>query len=211
MSNQKGLDWILIVMLIITSLLFISTQEMKNLRDAVEFLSKENKIVNQNCEELRREKILLERQYEELQMSYDKLKEEKEEQKSDTLPSRNPINRRAENEQVKDLGIFTITAYDNSVQSQGKWVNQTATGFNLKGHTLETAKCIAVDPKIIPLKSKVKLTFKAPYTHLNGIYIAYDTGGAIKGRRIDLFFGDGSVRQEALNFGKRKVEVQLLK
>lgn len=52
---------------------------------------------------------------------------------------------------------FIITAYDNSIESQGKWVDQTATGFNLKGQTLTSAKCIAVDPKVIPLSSKVEL------------------------------------------------------
>ena len=109
-----------------------------------------------------------------------------------------------------DTRDFVITAYDNSVASQGKWVDQTATGFNLKGHTLESAKCIAVDPKIIPLHSKVELTFDEPYKHLDGVYIARDTGGAIKGKRIDLFMGDGDVRQQALSFGKRNVQVRII-
>lgn len=105
---------------------------------------------------------------------------------------------------------FTITAYDNTPESQGKWVDQTATGFNLKGHSLESARCIAVDPKVIPLGSKVELFFDENYKHLNGIYIARDTGGAIKGKKIDLFMGDGVAKQDVMNFGKRKVQVKLL-
>ena len=105
---------------------------------------------------------------------------------------------------------FEITAYDNTVQSQGKWVDQTATGFNLKGHTLESAKCIAVDPKVIPLGSKVQLYFGEEYKHLNGVYIARDTGGAIKGNKIDLFMGDGPVRKEVMEFGRRKVQVKII-
>ena len=105
---------------------------------------------------------------------------------------------------------FEITAYDNTVQSQGKWVDQTASGFNLKGHSLESAKCIAVDPKVIPLGSKVKLYFDEEYKHLNGIYIARDTGGAIKGNKIDLFMGDGPVRKEVMAFGRRKVQVEII-
>ena len=105
---------------------------------------------------------------------------------------------------------FTITAYDNSVASQGQWVDQTATGFNLKGHTLESARCIAVDPKIIPLGKEVKLTFDEQYKHLNGVYIARDTGGAIKGNIIDLFMGDGVDKKEVNSFGRRKVQVQIL-
>ena len=105
---------------------------------------------------------------------------------------------------------FIITAYDNSVESQGKWVDQTATGFNLKGHSLESAKCIAVDPTIIPLGSKVQLIFDDEYKHLNGVYIARDTGGAIKGKRIDLFMGDGVDKKIVNDFGKRKVKVKIL-
>lgn len=105
---------------------------------------------------------------------------------------------------------FTITAYDNSVESQGKWVDQTATGFNLKGHSLESAKCIAVDPTIIPLGSKVQLIFDDEYKHLNDVYIARDTGGAIKGKRIDLFMGDGVDKKIVNDFGKRKVKVIIL-
>lgn len=105
---------------------------------------------------------------------------------------------------------FTITAYDNSVESQGQWVNQTATGFNLKDKSLQEAKCIAVDPKVIPLGSKVELTFDEPYQHLNDIYIARDTGGAIKGERIDLFMGDGVDKQVVRNFGRRKVKVRII-
>ena len=105
---------------------------------------------------------------------------------------------------------FIITAYDNSLESQGKWVDQTATGFNLKGHSLESAKCIAVDPTIIPLGSKVQLIFDDEYKHLNDVYIARDTGGAIKGKRIDLFMGDGVDKKIVNDFGKRKVKVIIL-
>lgn len=107
-------------------------------------------------------------------------------------------------------GTFVATAYDNTVESQGKWVDQTATGFNLKGHTLESARCIAVDPRYIALNSKVYIEFEEPYEHLNGEYIAYDTGGNIKGRRIDVFFGDGVDKQKVLDFGRRKVKITIL-
>lgn len=106
---------------------------------------------------------------------------------------------------------FTITAYDNSVESQEQWVDQTATGFNLKGHTLETAKCIAVDPKVIPLGSEVELEFDEEYEHLDGVYIARDTGGAIKGNKIDLFMGDGVDKNVLKRFGKRKVKAKIIK
>lgn len=61
---------------------------------------------------------------------------------------------------------------------------------------MQADRTIAVDPKIIPLGSKVKFSDK--------VYIAEDTGGAIKGKRIDLFVGSHS---EAMKFGKKLIEI----
>ena len=110
-----------------------------------------------------------------------------------------------------DSTIFTATAYDNTVASQGKWVGKTATGYSVTGKSLEEARTIAVDPKVIPLNSKVQLTFDEPYKHLDGVYYARDTGGAIKGNRIDIFMGDGDGASKlAKDFGRRKVGVKIL-
>lgn len=74
----------------------------------------------------------------------------------------------------------------------------TATGINLKDHP--NTKVISVDPSIIPLGSKV---FVEGY----GEAIAGDTGGAIKGNRIDVYM---PTEQAALNFGAKKVKVKIL-
>ena len=111
-----------------------------------------------------------------------------------------------------------VTGYDLSVQSCGKYPGTpgygiTASGISLVGHSLESAHAIAVDPRMIPLGSKVRLRFNDPeWQHLNGIYTAVDTGGAINGNRIDLFFGDSgnSVSQEALRFGRRGARAVVL-
>lgn len=111
-----------------------------------------------------------------------------------------------------------VTGYDLSVQSCGKYPGSpgygiTASGVSLVGHSLESARAIAVDPRMIPLGSKVRLRFNDPeWQHLNGIYTAVDTGGAINGNRIDLFFGDSgnSVSQEALRFGRRGAKAVVL-
>lgn len=111
------------------------------------------------------------------------------------------------------IGSFKATAYDDTVASQGKWLHKTATGFNLQGHTLESARCIAVDPKVIPLKSKVYIVFPEPYTHLNAIYTALDTGSVIKGNHIDVFFGgdNAEVKKAVFNFGIRQVDIYSVK
>lgn len=119
----------------------------------------------------------------------------------------------------KNSQTFIATAYDLSVQSCGKPIGHpqygiTSNGTNLAGKTREQAMSIAVDPNVIPLGSQVKITFPEPYTHFNGIYTANDTGGAIKGKKIDIFMGDfnnNKTHQSVWDFGVREVEVQILK
>lgn len=74
----------------------------------------------------------------------------------------------------------------------------TATGINLKANP--GLKVIAVDPSVIPLGSKV---WVEGYGHA----IAGDTGGAIKGNKIDLFMPD---RSAALAFGHKQVKIKIL-
>lgn len=116
-----------------------------------------------------------------------------------------------------DRGLFTATAYDLSVASCGKSESHpafgiTANGTSLKGHTLESARAIAVDPKFIKLGSKVYIEFlDEAYEHLSGIFYAVDTGGAIKGKKVDIFFGSDNVKEEVKQFGRRKVKLTVIK
>ena len=59
---------------------------------------------------------------------------------------------------------------------------------------------IAVDPSVIPLGSKV-------YVEGYGIAIASDTGGAIKGNKIDIYLNSLS---ECISFGRQTVTVSVL-
>lgn len=71
------------------------------------------------------------------------------------------------------------------------------------GNQLEknpNAKVIAVDPKVIPLGSKV-------YVEGYGQAIAADKGFAIKGNRIDVFVPS---LQSARNWGVRTTKVTIL-
>lgn len=74
----------------------------------------------------------------------------------------------------------------------------TATGINIKENPNE--KVIAVDPSVIPLGSKV-------YVEGVGEATAADTGGAIKGNRIDVFIPS---EQAAMNFGVKQLKVTIL-
>ncbi len=74
----------------------------------------------------------------------------------------------------------------------------TATGVDLKANPNQ--KVIAVDPSVIPLGSKV-------YVEGYGEAVAADTGGAIKGNRIDVFVPSES---DAQQFGRKSVKITVM-
>ena len=82
------------------------------------------------------------------------------------------------------------TAYSTAQPELGRY---TANGTDLHANPM----VIAVDPKVIPLGTKVTVEGY-------GTYIAADTGGAIKGNRIDIHF---KTVQECINFGRRSVNI----
>ncbi len=96
----------------------------------------------------------------------------------------------------------TATAYDDSAQSQGKWAGQTATGRK------PAYGVIAVDPKVIPLNSKLYIeSADGGQSWVYGFAVAGDTGGAIKGNKVDLFY---NTREQCYNFGRRDCIVYIL-
>jgi 3D (Asp-Asp-Asp) domain-containing protein len=85
------------------------------------------------------------------------------------------------------------TAYCNGCSGR------TATGLNLRANP--GMKVIAVDPRVIPLGTKV-------YVEGYGYAVAADTGGAIKGFKIDLFMPS---KADAYRWGRKKVKMKILK
>jgi len=84
------------------------------------------------------------------------------------------------------------TAYSNSPSENGGW-SRTATGMPI------VYGVAAVDPRIIPLGTKL-------YVEGYGYAFACDTGGAIKGHRIDLAMSSSKVYR----WGRRSVKVWIL-
>lgn len=74
----------------------------------------------------------------------------------------------------------------------------TYTGINLRANPNQ--KVIAVDPRIIPLGSRV-------WVEGYGEAIAGDIGSAIKGNIIDVFIEH---QQDALNWGRKTVKIKIL-
>lgn len=76
----------------------------------------------------------------------------------------------------------------------------THTGYRTASGAYPEVGMIAVDPRVIPMGSKV-------YVEGYGFARAKDTGGAIKGNRIDLFMDNYS---NAIRWGRRTVKVYIV-
>ena len=101
----------------------------------------------------------------------------------------------------------TTEAKDESLTPAPAPVNYVATAYSLRGRTASgkmVAKgIIAADPRVLPLGSRV-LLHAGGYS---GESLVADTGGAIRGRRIDIWIPSS---REALRFGRRLVKLTVL-
>jgi 3D (Asp-Asp-Asp) domain-containing protein len=80
----------------------------------------------------------------------------------------------------------------------------TATAYCLKGRTATGGSVrrgiVAADPRVLPLGTRINLDAGS----YSGSYVVADTGGAVKGRKLDIWVPNCS---EARRFGRRKVTV----
>lgn len=102
----------------------------------------------------------------------------------------------------KDVIEFKATAYEGSSASNGIWAGQTATG------RAPVYGVVAVDPSVIPLNSKLYIeSADGGQSWIYGFCVAGDTGGAIKGNRVDLCY---STLEQCYQFGRRNCRVYIL-
>ncbi|WP_418791304.1 3D domain-containing protein [Phosphitispora sp. TUW77] len=111
--------------------------------------------------------------------------------------------------------IIEVGSYNNSSRQissrqgaaiSGQQIKCVSTAYTYTGHRTATGitprkGVVAVDPRVIPMGTKM-------YIEGYGYAIAADTGGSIKGKKVDVFF---ETREEALKWGRRTVLVQLLR
>ena len=94
------------------------------------------------------------------------------------------------------------TAYTKYYECTGKTPSHPDFGITASGLPVKIGH-IAVDPKIIPMHSKVFVEGQDKVgNQYTGIYTATDTGGAIKGNRIDVYMEDVD---EMYRFGVRQM------
>jgi len=94
----------------------------------------------------------------------------------------------------KVLKNVTLTAYSAGVESTGKDESHPQYGVTASGTKVQEGRTIAVDKKVIPLGWWV-------YIEGIGFRRAEDTGSAIKGNKIDVYFDSDSYAEK---FGRKK-------
>lgn len=105
----------------------------------------------------------------------------------------------------KSLGEFKITAYCSCRKCCGVWAKNRPLDENGKeivytasGERAEAGKTIAVDTSVIPFGTEVKIG--------GTVYTAQDTGSAVKGNVIDIYFDS---HKDAVKHGAKYLEVEV--
>lgn len=133
----------------------------------------------------RTKQMFLEMDLKDAQTQADKLKYELEEATQPIYP-----------EDKEYIGEFKITHYDACFSCCGKTDGITASGAKVcDGVT------VAVDPSVIPLGTYI-------YIEGVGYRVAQDTGGAVKGNRIDVYV---SSHEQAQELGTKTTKVWRMK
>ncbi|MFF2912315.1 3D domain-containing protein [Paenibacillus sp. NPDC057934] len=109
-------------------------------------------------------------------------------------------------EQIITSMKVTATGYTAGYESTGKTAKHPEYGITYSGVKVRrdknTISTIAADPKVLPLGSIL-------YVPDYGYAVVADTGSAIKGRKIDLYFA--TTKQVYKEWGKKTVVVHVIK
>lgn len=105
----------------------------------------------------------------------------------------------------KTLGEFKITAYCSCVHCCSIWAKNRPLDENGKeivytasGERAEAGKTIAVDTSVIPFGTEVRIG--------DTVYTAQDTGSAVNGNVIDIYFDS---HEDAVKHGAKYLEVEV--
>jgi 3D (Asp-Asp-Asp) domain-containing protein len=105
-------------------------------------------------------------------------------------------------------GLFSSNANTEADDAQNAMETFVATAYSLRGRMAcgeyTRPGVVAADPRILPLGSIIKVDAGT----FSGVYHVLDTGGAIKGNKLDIFI---TCPRQARKFGRRKVQVEVLR
>lgn len=108
---------------------------------------------------------------------------------------------------VREVTKAAIDKTETGAEATSPVVTFTATAYSLRGRTASGAGVrrgiIAADRRVLPLGTRVRLEAGS----YSGEYLVADTGGAVRGRKIDIWVPQTS---EAMRFGRRPVRLTVL-
>lgn len=104
------------------------------------------------------------------------------------VPQIRPRETEQETKQTQE-DVFTITAYCPCEKCCGAYAN----GYTATGEKATQGVTIAADPDVLPMGTEIELD--------GHTYTVQDTGGAIAGNRLDLYFDS---HEDALQWGVRE-------
>lgn len=114
-------------------------------------------------------------------------------------------NKQTTQEQSKNLIPDEKT--ENKTEEISDSLSFRATAYCLKGRTATGGSVrrgiVAADPRVLPLGSRIQISAGT----YSGTYTVTDTGGAVKGRKLDIWVPNCS---EANRFGRRNITVSRL-
>jgi 3D (Asp-Asp-Asp) domain-containing protein len=126
-----------------------------------------------------------------------KAMEELEKKKAEVMPQP-AVPTSPEGQPIKGREMYVEATAYTPAESQGAHAITKYGGYNILA--IPTPRIIAIDPRVIPPLSKV-------YVEGYGYAIAADTGGAIKGYKIDVLLPTNA---EAYKWGRKKVKLTIL-
>lgn len=163
-----------------------------------------NKSVEQKNAENKEKDSIIEQKDSEIS-NLQAMKQQKKQKKQEELvvsekPSKEPVAVKTSVEVVGERSL-TVEATKYSALD-GAQSGITATGIDVRStSTYEGMIIVAVDPNVIPLWSIIDIEGY-------GRAIALDTGGAIKGNKIDILTSDV---QDAMNFGRQSINITIVR
>ena len=105
------------------------------------------------------------------------------------------------------LALSAASELKEELEDAAPALSFTATAYNLRGRTASgrpvSRGVIAADRRVLPIGTRVRLEAG----QYSGEYVVADTGGSVRGRKIDIWVPNAG---EAMRFGRRPVRLTVL-
>lgn len=161
-------------------------------------LKDKNMVIESKDSQINKQKSQIEEQQKNLILLRNEITKLKE-QNNRSYPTSQQVSRSKSNVQYS----LTVNASAYTAYCSEGCTGVTATGYNVSNTIyFDGMRVIATDPRVIPLYSIVEIE------GLSGRFISLDTGGYIKGNKIDVLVKSES---DAIQFGRKNVKVNVIR